>query len=312
MGPRNESSERRSIAGIVALALAIPNVAAAREPPGVLPLPLHVDGTLDAAPRAELGAAMLRGLSRAKAELVAAVDVPRDCDTPCRVDVAERAGAHTMVETTVAVADRNYTLAIRVYDGHTGALRAESTATCELCGTAEVATLLEDQLGALAAKLGPSTLPPPRVRVSSDPPGAAIAIDGEARGTTPATVVLTPGRHRVQLDKRGWATVARDIDLVAGVDEPLAVALTRQRRAAPIVGVVALALGLGLTGTGAGLLAIDGDPYRRRCSGDDVDFAGRCRFRYDTAVPGIVVTSLGVGLVVTGIVLLARRARRPR
>ena len=312
MGPRNESSERRSIAGIVALALAIPNVAAAREPPGVLPLPLHVDGTLDAAPRAELGAAMLRGLSRAKAELVAAVDVPRDCDTPCRVDVAERAGAHTMVETTVAVADRNYTLAIRVYDGRTGALRAESTATCELCGTAEVATLLEDQLGALAAKLGPSTLPPPRVRVSSDPPGAAIAIDGEARGTTPATVVLTPGRHRVQLDKRGWATVARDIDLVAGVDEPLAVALTRQRRAAPIVGVVAAAsptVGIAVDREQARAGAGEAEAQRE---GDDVDFAGRCRFRYDTAVPGIVVTSLGVGLVVTGIVLLARRARRPR
>ena len=72
--------------------------------------------------------------------------------------------------------------------------------------------------------------------------------------------------------------------------------------------------GLALAGGGAALLAIDGRPYRGRCSGDDVDYAGHCRYEYDTKVAGIVLTSIAGAAVITGIALLvvSRKSARRR
>jgi hypothetical protein len=51
-----------------------------------------------------------------------------------------------------------------------------------------------------------------RVAVASDPAGAAIAIDGkETTQTTPATVAMAAGPHRLKLSKKGF--VAQDVRL---------------------------------------------------------------------------------------------------
>jgi hypothetical protein len=41
------------------------------------------------------------------------------------------------------------------------------------------------------------------VAVTTDPAGAAVVIDGEAHGTTPATATLKPGPHTIELSKDG-------------------------------------------------------------------------------------------------------------
>src|SRR4029079_8027356 len=41
------------------------------------------------------------------------------------------------------------------------------------------------------------------VAVTTDPAGAAVVIDGEAHGTTPATATLKPGPHTLELSKDG-------------------------------------------------------------------------------------------------------------
>ena len=61
---------------------------------------------------------------------------------------------------------------------------------------------------------------------------------------------------------------------------------------------------------GSVLLAVDGKPYRRRCSGADVDPQGDCRLRFDSGVHGGVLVALAATLVISGIVLLAQ-GRRP-
>lgn len=46
--------------------------------------------------------------------------------------------------------------------------------------------------------------------------GAAIRIDGEPSGNVPLRMTLTPGRHLVQVGKRGFVTFSKWVDLVAG------------------------------------------------------------------------------------------------
>jgi hypothetical protein len=55
--------------------------------------------------------------------------------------------------------------------------------------------------------------------------GAAIRIDGEPSGNVPLRKALTPGRHLVQVGKRGFATFSKWVDLVAGQVVTIPVAL---------------------------------------------------------------------------------------
>ena len=58
---------------------------------------------------------------------------------------------------------------------------------------------------------------PGRLRVVSDPPGAAVSVDGEFRGETPLDITVAPKReHALRLTKAGHeaaqATVTLDLD----------------------------------------------------------------------------------------------------
>jgi hypothetical protein len=54
------------------------------------------------------------------------------------------------------------------------------------------------------------------VVIKSTPDGAEITIDGKLVGTTPSTVQLTPGDHRVSIDKSGFKQWQRMITVTAG------------------------------------------------------------------------------------------------
>lgn len=306
---RSKDLAARVVAGTVALALVWPRAVHAADETTVATLPLRVEGELDDAQRHELASAISAGLERAGVSARALPSVPTPCDAACMVAQARTAGVGTILGVEVRVVERNYAITLRVIDGRTGEARARAEATCELCGTAEVATLLGDQIGTLAPKLVPTDPELARLHLRSDPSGANVRVDGDARGTTPVWLELTPGTHRLRLERRGHVSIERDAFAVAGVDEQLSVTLPAERRRSRVAGAIVLGLGLALAGTGAGLLAIDERPYRRRCSGDDRDFSGRCRFRYDTLTPGAVVVSVGAAAVITGIILLARRRR---
>jgi hypothetical protein len=49
--------------------------------------------------------------------------------------------------------------------------------------------------------VAPATLPPSRLSVQTDPPGATVAVDGEQRGVAPLEITdLPPGEHEVAID----------------------------------------------------------------------------------------------------------------
>jgi formylglycine-generating enzyme required for sulfatase activity len=75
----------------------------------------------------------------------------------------------------------------------------------------------------------PPAVPEPaqgRVRIASEPAGAAVLVDGEYRGEAPLELALPPGRaQRIELRKAGFQRATRSLTLEAGADERLTVRL---------------------------------------------------------------------------------------
>lgn len=300
--------------GAVALGLALGLVAApvrAAAPTdreAVVLLPLVVDGELADTARTELALAAKSGLARGGVVL-------REATEPCAEATCVAAaakGARTALRVRIGVVERNYTIAIELLEGTNGAITASKQASCELCGTAEVATVLADQLAAMAARLVPDEPPPPRLTAASEPSGARVRLGPRELGRTPLATEIPAGHHELVFDKPGYQSVTRPIDAVAGVVENVQVVLPRAKRPLRAAGGALLGGGALVLGGGAVALAIDNHPYRRRCSGDDVDFAGRCRFRHVTAAIGIALTSIGGALMIAGIAMLTARVRSRR
>ena len=53
------------------------------------------------------------------------------------------------------------------------------------------------------------------LRISVEPP-AAVAVDGDAAGTSPVTVRLNPGAHRIGATHEGYQPLERDVELAPG------------------------------------------------------------------------------------------------
>jgi hypothetical protein len=67
---------------------------------------------------------------------------------------------------------------------------------------------------------------PVAVQITSQPQGAEITIDGAFVGSTPATVQMTPGLHRISV-KRGRAAWERDMQVLSGNVVPVNAILSR-------------------------------------------------------------------------------------
>jgi formylglycine-generating enzyme required for sulfatase activity len=92
------------------------------------------------------------------------------------------------------------------------------------------ATLVADR-APVAEK--PATVPPSRpqpqpgrLRLASEPPGAAVTVDGEFRGETPVEITLAPrGEHAVRLTKPGHEAAEQKVTLDLGEERSLSLVL---------------------------------------------------------------------------------------
>jgi hypothetical protein len=120
----------------------------------------------------------------------------------------------------------------------------------------------------------------------------------------------------IAVRRRGYHATSRRVGALADVRETWSLDLVRRTdeagraRAWTIAGGVLLGVSVPALVAGSTLLALDGKPYRRRCSGEDVDAQGDCRFRFDSKVHGGVLVGVAAALAIGGIVMLiqARRA----
>ncbi len=239
-------------------------------------LGLSVVGHVDDNATAELFASLRAGLRRGGFEVqpATAPPLPDDCDAPCRQQRLDATGADFLVSSTLEVDDRVYRLEVALIDDR-GVSIVTSRGTCEVCGRSDAAEMVQSQGPRLRRRLDLLVQAPPVAAPTNVPPPS-----------------LDPANPGLADDGIG--------------DEPA------RRDPAKTWGGVALGMGAALTVGGVVLLALHGRPYRSRCGPDDVDFAGRCRFEYDTLAGGLSALGVGVGLVATGVTWLVRSRRASR
>lgn len=288
-------------------------VVGARAPAGtVRVVPVEVDGELPDKWRAQATASIRAALERA--ELRASDDMPESGHAAWVVRPRLRVDATS----------RDYALRIDVDSTRTGATVATIEGTCSLCGFEEVVAMIEAKAAAAAASITRLESATTLLELRSTPAGAAVEIDGRALGTTPTTVEIEPGPHRVRASKPGHVTQVVEVEAIEGARKSIELALAiapapvdatrarRQARAITIAGAVLLGTGVAAIATGGALVGIDGHPRRRDCQ---ADVRGNCRFLYGTLPAGIATLAGGAAVAIGGAVATGigvRRARRAR
>lgn len=201
---------------------------------------------------------------------------------------------------------RNYTLDWVASDPRLDAPLTR-TATCELCSVVEVEEQIAADVGLLCSRLAGLDAEPGRVRVSTEPSGAVVQIDGRRRGRTPWVGEVPAGEHDVRVHARGYSPQVRTLQIVGGGIEEvehfeLMARPTAARPAWP--GWTTLGLGVALGLAGSALIAVHGKEWQGRCTGDDVDASGNCRYVWATRPLGIGLAAAGAAAFAGGVGLI--------
>lgn len=230
-------------------------------------------------------------------------------DDKCRAALIEKTDAKFLLVPEITLDDKDYHMRLTLYAA-SGGKAARLEETCSLCGLVEAAELMAD-LGARMGRKVDVVTRAAFVEIRSEPAGAKILIDGELVGTTPLELPVDAGVHQLRIEMSGRIGIRRKIDVVAGEATRLDFELqrippksARDRKLFTGLGWTGFALGLGTITGGAALIRVDERPVTSDCSGENVDFLGNCRWRYDTREGGIVMVTGGALLVGTGIALL--------
>jgi hypothetical protein len=182
------------------------------------------------------------------------------------------------------------------------------TSHCELCSLVELEQQFATDLGRLCPQLDALDAGPGQLELSSDPTRARLRIDGLARGRTPWTGELAAGEHTIELRALGHRPHRQHLAIRANVTTHTHLSLVPNafaRGPRPTWPAWAsLGLGVALSVAGTALIAIDDRPWQGRCSGDDIDDAGNCRFVLATRPLGIGLAVLGAGALASGVGLM--------
>ena len=333
---------RSRLAALVALALALGPASARAQPegPAAAPTPadaaakpeatrapdsrlailsLSLSGSDDTVLAQSLLTHLKQGLARGAFAVVDAAEVerlaPGGCsEKPCLAALRSQSKADFVLRSVVTVDDRDYRVRLELLAAQDGAVLASSEERCDLCGLAEVGALMEAQGALLRRALEDLVTGPPRLAITTTPPGALVLVDNKLVGLTPIEQTLLEGNHLVQLRLDGYVTDERRVDLVPGVRERLDVPLRREPRVARFraAGWASLFVGIPVAAAGITMLALDGRPYKRRCGEGDIDLAGNCRYLFDTDWGGGVALAAGAALITAGVMLLLRTRDRPQ
>lgn len=342
-------SERRSLrwpvqwmGAVVSLSLALTPGASFAAPAGakqkkaqasakalrtLLVLPLQVDGIIPRRVKDRYERSALSALESEHFETRFA----KECqDLKCALSADPGVKRPVVLRQVLSAKERNYTLSAELIDGPTGRVLATSKESCELCGVGEVSELFVARASVIKDKVESADAFGSTLTVNSVPSGAEIYVDGQMVGNTPASLKLTPGRHKVELRKKGHTSSRKAITTVNGVREILDFELSKilrapvrdprldhRPRAISAAGWGWLAIGVGGAGLAAGtaLVVLHKRPFTFRCDPamKDRDANGNCRYLYDTQDGGIMALSIGGALLATGIGLTVwshQRAKR--
>lgn len=323
---------RATAAWVTALALGLahapivhaaePSAASSERAAKTAILPLVVEGELPETDRETLTSQLVGGLQRGSFEIVTPDQVIAaagggDCSKPnCMQKIAEKTGATHIVRAIVEVVDRDYTVRVELYDGSDGTKIVSATDGCEICGVADVGGLIETQAATLRTKLDALASGPASIVVKSDPEGAEVTLDGEPYGVTPLDKPIVPGDHVIRVSKEGYIAVQEKRTFVEGARESLNYELEKVPNRLPKRpwGWASLGVGIAAVGGGVALTYMHDRPYKLsgRCTGENVDFDGDCRFLFNTKWYGMALSLAGGALVTLGVAVLVTTSKNPR
>lgn len=263
-----------------------------------------------------LAGAGLQVISEQAAKQALGSKAPTCTDPACWKLIAAKLGCRFLVGGSIQGEDRSYMIALHMADGRAGKVAAQVHSACNICGLKAVAEKIELAASALRAKLLASAKAPARVIVESDPPGAALTVDGEQAGLAPTELELAAGTHRITAAADGFTAATRTISAVSGVDERLTIHLlpvsTSSTSKVKVAGWVVAGAGLASLGLAAALFAVDGDPVG--CQGEEQFPGGQCPEQVQTSAGAWIATGVGAAAVGVGAYLLYRgysRTKRP-
>ena len=233
-------------------------------------LPLRIDGTLSESDQAELTKALIGGLQRGNftvvppEQVIAAEGGAASCDGPaCIKNVAAKTGSAYVVRVVVVVKDRDYTIQAELLAADGNRL-AETGDGCEICGVVDASGLIDSAAATLRLKLDALAKGPAAVKLTSDPRGAIVTIDGQIAGTTPLDRPVIAGKHLIRVDMEGYISIERQVTFVEGVNEDLAFTLEKLPSRLPgrRWGFVSLGVGIAALGGAIGFGILDEKPFK--------------------------------------------------
>ena len=270
---------------------------------------VEFSGDIKPAAHEPIRAALEQGLTNAGVEVVTATS--EGCsDNACMVSAAEGVDATHAIRLDVSAAGNDYDIALTLVDR--GGKASKRSSQCQICGFAEVATMVGDEAGAF----GPTLLradAPASFHIESTPSGSEVRIDGELVGETPLDVEITPGEHVVAVSRDGYSVAQSELVAVPGVQERLTlglVELPKQRdpnkqRRLRVAGWSLIGVGVATAGGGAAALVLHHKSPSNRCTPDVIDANGLCQWRYNTLPVGIPLVAAGAASLIAGAVLAA-------
>jgi hypothetical protein len=240
-------------------------------------LPLTVEGPISESDQAELTKALTAGLERGSFSIVgpegvlAADPKAGACNNAvCYQNIATRTGAAYVVRAVVSVKDRDYTVKVELV-GADGKRLAATQDGCEICGVVDASGLIDSAAATLRLKLDALSKGPASLKLTSNPEGSIVAIDGEIVGETPLERPIVPGKHLIRVSEEGYISIEREVTFVEGVNEDLNFSLEKLPSRLPgrRFGYVSLGFGLAALGGAIGFAILDDEQYRLGGKCDD-------------------------------------------
>lgn len=242
---------------------------------------------------------------------------PPSClqEAQCQAQVAKELGTRAVVRVRLDRAAG--TLHAEWFDVDGGGLAAQRERACGACQGGSLA----QAMAALSGELLRDAQNHPRgiVEIDSQPPGATVLLDGQARGVTPYQRALLAGSHALTVALPGYAdhheslvvqgekTLTVAVQLQPGVSQSLL--LDPQRAAVRpkrplwrfLVGGGLIASGLVVGGLGVSALLRNG-----QCGdASDPPEGAPCNYLYSTGPVGGGLSGLSLGLTVGGALVMA-------
>ena len=310
---------------------------AAGQGPKLAILPVTVEGGISESDQAELTRALTAGLERGSFQIVGPEQVlaadakAGDCNNAvCYQNIAARTGAAYVVRAVVSVKDRDYTVKVELVAGADGRRLAATQDGCEICGVVDAAGLIDSAAATLRLKLDALSKGPAALKMTSNPKGAIVTIDGEVVGQTPIERPVVPGKHLIRVSEEGYISIEREVTFVEGVNEDLTFNLEKlpSRLPGKRFGYVSLGFGVAAIAGAVAFGILDDEQYYLggKCSkpymgdpdgdfnqipeGESITRAKECQFLWQTEPFSIPLAVAGGALLTLGVVILVNARQK--